>query len=135
MNSKKNLNSNQLNKYKQYRIICLVAFIFYPLLFIGLQHYTEIHPLLSATLNAIVGLYLVINWLYLDAAIINYKENLGLIAAGIFLIAIVTVPYYLIKSRGKEQGLRAIGYAAAIFLGHIIISGILAKIISPTITP
>lgn len=132
MSSEKKLTPTQLEKYKIYSIICLVSFVFYPLLFAGLQHYTEIHPLLSATLNAVVGLYLVINWFYLDAAIIDYKEHLELIAVGIFLIAIVTVPYYLIKSRGKEKGLRAMGYAAGIFLGHVIISGVLARIIAPT---
>lgn len=98
------------------RRIALFAFILYPIAFgaydlIACEDDSQLDS--SSLFSTIVGIGAILAWCSFDAAIHDFKISTGL-RFGIFLLAIVAVPVYLVKTRGWSPALK-IGFGFPAF--------------------
>lgn len=71
--------------------------------------------------------FLVFLWYRIDADQRGFQRSM-LLNVGIVMIAAVAVPYYLIRSRGWQEGPAAVLKALLVFLGSIVLSSLGAMV-------
>jgi hypothetical protein len=67
--------------------------------------------------------FLIFLWYRIDADQRGFQRS-TLLNVGIVMIAAVAVPYYLIRSRGWQEGPAAVLKALLVFLGSIVLSSL-----------
>ena len=67
--------------------------------------------------------FLIFLWYRLDADERGFQRSI-LLNVGIVMVAAVAVPYYLIRSRGWQEGPPAVLKALVVFLGSIVLSAV-----------
>jgi hypothetical protein len=60
-------------------------------------------------------------WYHLDKADYHYRSGI-LMNSGMLLLAALTVPIYLVRSRGWKRGAKAIAIAAVYLAGTLVLS-------------
>ena len=84
---------------------------------------------LAETLLSLIVLFW---WFHLDKADHNYQAG-RLMNAGVLLLAAITLPIYLIRSRGWKRGAMAIG-VALLFLAGTFVLGELGERLGAALT-
>ena len=84
---------------------------------------------LGETLLSLIVLFW---WFHLDKADYNYQAG-RLMNAGVLLLAAITLPIYLIRSRGWKRGAMAIG-VALLFLAGTFVLGELGERLGAALT-
>jgi|SRR2546426_1363484 len=71
------------------------------------------------TLHAVSSLALVFAWFWIDARDCAYKVSIFLRVA-MLVLTVVALPWYLFRSRGFVDGLRALGLSILVFAGTMM---------------
>ena len=82
--------------------------------------------------EALLSLVVLFWWFHLDKADHNYQAG-RLMNAGVLLLAAITLPIYLIRSRGWKRGAMAIG-VALLFLAGTFVLGELGERLGAALT-
>jgi hypothetical protein len=77
--------------------------------------------LLLNTLLSLVCAILVFTWYYLDSDARGYRRT-SLLNISIVAVGIVAIPYYLLRSRGAQRGLRACGLFLLALLAWFVLA-------------